>query len=355
MARLEHPHPHSDIYSLGRLYEEYGRIDWERVTANCNALPVLDREHIAELLSGHPHGPIDPRRPDIHAWLYYLSTLRGLGEPFVERFFRRVYMEQFERPAHGAAAGNRILQRPVSALIPLFFGIREEQAASGKVGRILEEDTARDFARFVIGVSFAADAPHRNLKSVLSEFPFLKPLVDENDLNEHSIEHALANVSPEIIGTLLAYVREQVSYRAQGFLNILEEILAKRMAHAISEEDANTAWHRALHSTHRMLYEPILHTHHHERGAHAHLAHIPAPPAAPGARERIRGIMKVAADIASIFAGVVHALEVLHILRRRQQQAQQPAPAPQTPAAHAAGTPVQGGQGQGAPPAAPHH
>lgn len=347
MARLEHPHPHSDIYSLGRLHEEHGRIAWEQVTANCNALPVLDREHIAELLSGHPNGPIDPRRPDVHAWLYYLSTLRDLGDPFVERFFRRVYTERF-----GPAAANRIGERPVSALIPLFFGIREEHAAAGKMGRILEEDTARDFSRFAIGVSFAAEPPHRNLKSVLAEFPFLKPLVDEDDLNEHSIEHALANVSPEMIGTLLAYVRREASYRASGFLNILEEILAKRMAHAISEGDANTAWHRALHSTHRMLYEPILHVDHHVQGARHHLAHIPAPAAAPGAGERVRGIMKVAADIASIFAGIVHALEVLHILRRRQQPGPQPAPAPQAPAAPAAGTPAQGGQG--APPAAPH-
>lgn len=323
--RFEHPHPHSNIYSLARLYEEHGRIPWERITTNCNNFPVLDRQWIAELLTGHPNGPIDPRRPDVYAWLYYLSTLHELGDPFFERFFRGVYRERFEPTAH-AAPPNRILHRPLSALCPLFFGIREEHIALGKVGNLLEEDTARDFSRFVIGVSFVSEPPQRRLKSVLSEFPFLRELADGDHVNEHNIEHALTNVNPEVIGTLLAYIRRDVSYRASGFLNILEEILAKRMTQIIAEGDHNTAWQRALHATHRMLYEPIIHVDHHVRGALEHLAHIPAPPAAAGQRERIRGIMKVAAEIASIFAGVVHVLEVLHILKRRGQAGAEGAP-----------------------------
>lgn len=239
---------------------------------------------------------------------------------------------------------KKILKRPLPANMPVFLGIRAEHAALGKSGKYLDSEAAKDFARFLIGVSFRDVNPgntmtewtRKGFRAVIAEFPFLKELSEDAEIEEHEIEHLFEKVSPELIAALIGYLRMQITAeRAKGpsqgiksgdipkvktVLHYLDELLASSMAKFIIEgTEGNPAKmaEKASEVVYALLRKPLAHVQHDVKGAVAHLKGIPVPKHEEGGKHvKLKKGWEILAQAASIFSAIEHVFDRAGLIRR---------------------------------------
>lgn len=350
----EHPES-SDIQTLNVLAQQYGKIPWQDVYSQ--PFSPLERQAIIRLLPKNPDGSLKDSRPDVRACRYYLYCLKQLGQAHAERYFMAIY--------RNTLAALPAVQRglPVSGLVPVFYGMRREQEDLGKSGPRLDNDTAKEFARFLIGLTFRDTDPgkthtellRKDFRKILEQFPALKKLARQEHMDEGKIQDAFKAIEPRYIAELILCLRLEITeerrksntggikypdvFEARDFLLRLENLLAERIAKAIVEGPAEKIAETAETSAFDMFLNHVGAAKDKIPQVAAHLKTLPKKPREDKPEETAEGkkdltsILKKAGEIGAIAATVIaivtQLVEVLGWLKRgktKQEAAPETAP-----------------------------